>query len=167
MDMRFHLPNDMLVKVDRMSMAHALEVRVPFLDAEVIETCLAMPSNEKRRGKKGKLPLRRLLQNDLPAELIDRKKAGFLSPIEDWLQGPWQPLLRDLLNEEFADQTGAFQWPVLREMIDDQAARRADHAYPLFALLVLAIWWKIWINQEWPVESNRPAATPTKIHRLN
>ncbi|NND99451.1 MAG: hypothetical protein HKN47_19220, partial [Pirellulaceae bacterium] len=166
-DMQFHLPNDMLVKVDRMSMAHGLEVRVPLLDDEVIRTCLAMPSNERRQGKQGKLPLRRLLRDDLPPELIDRKKAGFLSPIERWLQGPWQPLLRDLLNDDFVDQTGAFQMPALQKMIDDQMSGRADHAYPLFALLVFAIWWRIWITQEWPDQTHRPDAKPTRVTRLD
>ncbi|QDT08580.1 asparagine synthase (glutamine-hydrolyzing) [Planctomycetes bacterium K23_9] len=166
MDLRFHLPNDMLVKVDRMSMAHALEVRVPLLDDEVVETCLAMPASQKRRGKSGKLPLRRLLADDLPPKLIDRKKAGFLSPIESWLQGPWQPMLKELLSEEFVDETSVFRHATITDIINQQAARRGDYAYPLFALLVLAIWWRIWITQEWPTETSELQAAPTRIQRL-
>jgi asparagine synthase (glutamine-hydrolysing) len=165
-DLRFHLSNDMLVKVDRMSMAHSLEVRVPWLDREVLRTCLAIPPEQKRRGKRGKLPLRSLMEEDLPRDLVDRKKTGFLSPIESWLRGPWQPLLRELLSEDFADQTDAFSWPVLQQMLDTHQSRRQDNAYPLFALLILAVWWKTWISGDWAPRLNRPSAKPTRIHRL-
>ena len=165
-DLRFHLPNDMLVKVDRMSMAHSLEVRVPLLDLEVVKTCLAIPSRWKRRGRRGKLVLRQVLQSDLPGRLIHRRKGGFIVPLERWLRKDWQPLLRDTLTEDFAAELGVLEWPILRGMLEQQAAGRADHAYPLFVLLVLAIWWKIWITRQWPGQFSRPAAAATKIHRL-
>ena len=160
-DFRFHLPNDMLVKVDRMSMAHALEVRVPLLDLEVLRACLALPPQWKRRGRRGKIVLRRMLAADLPPEVVERRKAGFLVPLEAWMQSAWQPLLRQHLTEQFAADSGLLCWPVLQEMIECQAARREDYAYPLFALLVLALWWRIWITGEMPVASLRPQAVPT------
>jgi asparagine synthase (glutamine-hydrolysing) len=166
LDLRFHLPNDMLVKVDRMSMAHSLEVRVPILDLEVVETCLAIPTLSKRRGKKGKLVLKDMLRSDLPPELVERRKAGFLIPLERWLQRDWQPLVASILTEEFAAQTGAFHWPALNGVIQDHAAGRADHAYALFALLVLGIWWRIWISREIAADPRRPTAAPIKISTL-
>lgn len=166
-DLRFHLPGDMLVKVDRMSMAHSLEVRVPFLAPEVIRTCLAMPPRTLRHGKKGKLPLRELLRRDLPTDVVDRKKAGFVVPLERWLRHQWQPLMRQVWTPELASQIGGLRWPVLETMLADQAAGRADHAYPLFALLILGLWWKIWITGELPSEQRRPSVAPTRVRHLN
>jgi asparagine synthase (glutamine-hydrolysing) len=166
-DLKFHLPNDMLVKVDRMSMAHSLEVRVPLLDLEVVRVCLAIPSSEKLRGKKGKLPLKQLLRGHLPDEIIDRKKAGFLIPLERWLQVEWQPLLQQFLTPEFAEMSGVIRWDGLRQMLNEQREGRGDHAYPLFALLVLGIWWQMWITRQTDVPLNRPRnPAPVKIYRL-
>lgn len=167
LDLRFHLPNDMLVKVDRMSMAHSLEVRVPLLDQQVIAACLAMPSDCKRRGSRGKLPLRRLLQRDLPQDLVQRKKAGFLVPIESWLRGPWRPLLEQFLTEDFAQSTGLFQWKTLKTMLDSQAKGVGDYSYPLFSLLVLAIWWETWMTQAAPTRCRKRSFVPTQVHRRN
>ena len=166
-DLRFHLPGDMLVKVDRMSMAHALEVRVPFLAPEVIRTCLAMPPRTLRRGNRGKQPLRELLRRDLSAEVVDRKKAGFVVPLERWLRRQWQPLMRQVWSPELAGQIGGLRWRTLERMLAEQAAGRADHAYPLFALLVLGLWWKIWISGDEPSEQQRPSVAPTRVMFLS
>jgi len=96
----------------------------------------------------------------------ERRKAGFLVPLEAWMQSAWQPLLRQHLTEQFAADSGWLHWPVLHEMIEAQAARREDYAYPLFALLVLALWWRIWITGEMPVAALRPPAVPTIVQRL-
>lgn len=166
LDLRFHLPNDMLVKVDRMSMAHSLEVRVPFLDLEVVAACLAMPPACRYRRGQGKRPLRAMLEKDLDADLVQRKKGGFLSPIETWLQGPWQPILQAVLSRDFAEQTGMFDHLILKQMCTDHGAGRGDYAYPLFALLVLGIWWETWIARSASPEPRQPAAAPTQIQRL-
>lgn len=166
LDLRFHLPNDMLVKVDRMSMAHSLEVRVPFLDQEVIAACLAMPPDCKRRGGRGKLPLRRMLEPDLTKEIVHRKKAGFLIPLESWLHGPWRPLLEQMLTDDFAQSTGLFQSSSLQTMMVDHAAGRGDYSYSLFALLVLAIWWETWMTQSAVPQCRKTNFVPTQVHRL-
>ncbi|MBM4000000.1 MAG: asparagine synthase (glutamine-hydrolyzing) [Planctomycetes bacterium] len=166
LDLTFHLPNDMLVKVDRMSMAHALEVRVPWLDREVVRACLAMPSGHKRRGNKGKMVLAAMLHDDLPPAILRRRKAGFVMPLEQWLRCEWQPLLRSALTAEFAHQTGAFQWTCLESMIDEHALGRGDHAYALFTLLVMGIWWRVWITGETRRSVRRPDAAPTQVHRV-
>ena len=153
MDLTFHLPNDMLAKVDRMSMAHSLEVRVPLLDAEVLATCLAIPARWKLRGP-GKWVLRQLLSNDLPAEIVQRKKSGFLVPLESWLADAWQPLLREYLTPQFAADTEMFRWDELRVMLDAQRAGQRDFAYPLFTLLMFSLWWRMWITQELALPAN-------------
>lgn len=165
-DLRFHLPNDMLVKVDRMSMAHALEVRVPFLDLEVVKTCLAIPPACKRQGKRGKLVLKKMLERDVPRDLIERRKAGFIVPLERWLRSDWAPLVREFLTERFAAESGLFAWPKIETMIRRHQTGASDHAYALYALLVLAIWWRMWMTDEPLPTIRRPAARATRIHRL-
>ncbi len=168
MDLRFHLPNDMLAKVDRMSMAHSLEVRVPFLDQEFIRASLDIAATAKHNGKKGKLVLRKLLAGDFPKSIVDRPKAGFVSPIERWLANEWQPLLREYLNAEFCDQTKVLRWSEIDKLIAQQATGKFDHAYPLFVLLVFAIWWKVWIAQtEVPVIQQGTVAEPKLILRVS
>lgn len=167
LDLRFHLPNDMLVKVDRMSMAHGLEVRVPFLDQRVVAACLAMPPQCRRSGRRGKLPLRRMLKDDLPQELVERKKAGFLIPLERLLRGPWRRLLDELLTTEFADSTGLLNAKVLQQMRESHGRGRGDFSYPLFSLLVLAIWWQTWMTQTAPTRCRTATFAPTKVHRLD
>lgn len=168
LDLRFHLPNDMLVKVDRMSMAHSLEVRVPFLDLEVVKACLAFPSQWKRQGSNGKLVLKQLLENDLSTTITQRKKAGFLIPLEKWLRGEWQTLLHETLNKQFLEDIGMLRPQVIERLIRQQAAGKADLAYPLFALLILGIWWKIWITRELPSQCTLPnKIAPVQIVHLS
>lgn len=156
MDLRFHLPNGLMVKTDRMSMAHGLEVRVPWLDQEVIAACLSFPATWKRRGRNGKRVLKQLLSSDLTRDITHRRKAGFVIPLESWMRNDWQPFLRDHLHERFAQETDLFHWPVLLKMMDDQRDGRADHAYALYTLLILAIWWETWITGRTPPCCNRP-----------
>jgi asparagine synthase (glutamine-hydrolysing) len=163
MDLRFHLPNDMLAKVDRMSMAHSLEVRVPFLDQEFIRTSLDIEATAKHNGKKGKLVLRNLLSKDLPSSIVDRPKSGFVSPIEKWLANEWQPLLRDYLTADFCDQTEVLRWVEIERLIAKQATGKFDYAYPLFVLLVFAVWWKVWIAQTDLADPQRPVVTQAKL----
>lgn len=146
-DFAFHMPNDILAKVDRMSMAHGLEVRVPLLDPEVIQVCLSIPVQHKMAKASGKLPLKNLLSRDLPAELVHRKKGGFLAPIEEWLRGPWQPLLNETLTEDFIEETGLLQWRPVSELLRRMKSGRVDDAYPLFALFMLGLWWRTWITR--------------------
>ena len=85
-DQRYYLADDILAKVDRMSMAHSLEVRPPFLDHEIVEFAADLPERLKIRGRRQKYLLKRLMQNKLPAEIISRKKVGFDIPAHDWLR---------------------------------------------------------------------------------
>jgi asparagine synthase (glutamine-hydrolysing) len=167
MDFRFHLPNDMLVKVDRASMAHSLEVRVPLLDREVIATCLSIPQEHKLRGKQGKWPLRQLLARDFPAQFIHRRKAGFVLPIENWLRGPWRDLTHQFLTPEWCSEVGWLNSHALQTMIQQHMSRASDHGYALMTLLVFSLWWRLWIagSLERP-RTHSPvlqSASPTRI----
>lgn len=165
MDLAFHLANDMLVKVDRMSMAHALEVRVPFLGKSVLETSLAIPSKWKGPQGRGKQVLRDAMRSKLPVSIVDRKKAGFVIPIESWLRGPWLDELKSVLNKEFCQETGMLQYEGVERLIREHALRTADHAYPLFTLLVFALWWNEWMRISPSHQLHPFDASRTKIRR--
>jgi asparagine synthase (glutamine-hydrolysing) len=145
-DLTFHLPNDMLVKVDRMSMAHSLEVRVPLLDLELVKMCLSLPPEYKLRRGTAKFILKQSLSGALPRHVLHRKKAGFLVPLEKWLRGPLLPLLRESLSHDFLHETGLLSPERLTTMIEQHASGRRDFAYPLFTLLVFSAWWRKWIS---------------------
>jgi asparagine synthase (glutamine-hydrolysing) len=127
-------------------MAHSLEVRVPLLDLEMVKLCLSLPPHYKLRRGTGKYILKRALADSLPHSLLHRKKAGFLVPLEQWLRGPLLPLLRESLSPKFLDGLGLFSPQRVAQMIDQHAAGSRDHAYPLFALLVLSTWWRRWMD---------------------
>jgi asparagine synthase (glutamine-hydrolysing) len=148
----------MLLKVDRMSMAHALEVRVPYLDLEFVRTCLALPPGLKLRGRVSKYILKRSLRGVLPDRILFRRKAGFLLPLESWLRGPLLPLLHDCLDDAFLTSTGLLEPDYVRSLIRAHAERRRNYAYQLFALLVFSFWWRIWIDGSLSLQCTGPRA---------
>ena len=140
-DTAFYLPNDMLVKVDRMSMAHGLEVRVPFLDAELVRYCANLPGHFKLyRGRKRKHILRESLRGSVPNQILDRPKSGFNIPVEKWMRGPLRDLLFDVVSTRADDLGGFLDVGELRQVVRDHGGRRADHGYPLFTVLLFALW---------------------------
>lgn len=164
-DLRFHLPNDILLKTDRMSMAHSLEVRVPLLDLELVRYCLSLPAKFKLRGGTGKYLLRQCLAETFPDDVVRRAKLGFVAPIETWMRGPFQPLLHEYLGDQFLRQSHIFRSGAIDKLIAMHARGVRNYAYELFALLVWAIWWRIWIDQSLPVSCvSRPAA-PVLVQR--
>jgi asparagine synthase (glutamine-hydrolysing) len=158
MDLSFHLPNDMLLKVDRMSMAHALEVRVPLLDLEFVRTCLALPPGLKLHGRVSKYILKRGLQGVLPDRLLFRRKAGFLLPLEAWLRGPLLPLLNECLGDTFLAGTGLLEPDYVQSLIHSHVNGKRNYAFQLFALLVFSFWWRIWIDGSLPLQCVAPRA---------
>jgi len=168
LDLTFHLPNDMLVKVDRASMDHGLEVRVPFLGRDVVEASLAIPSVAKRSWGIGKKPLRDLLAKDFPRSWVDRKKSGFLIPVAAWLRGPWTEALADRVDERFCQSTGLLEWKQLQRWQEEHRRGIIDHGYRLFALLSLSQWWHRWFqSDDWQVRRTPAAEPDLRWHQLN
>ena len=143
-DQRYYLADDILYKVDRISMAHSLEVRPPFLDDRIVEFANRLPDNFKLRGSESKYVLRRLMQKKLPHSVLHRPKIGFDIPIHEWFRGVLRPLLEETLTEEAVTSTGLFHWPYVRRLLDDHLERRANLGYHLWGLLVLFIWMNRW-----------------------
>jgi asparagine synthase (glutamine-hydrolysing) len=143
-DQRYYLADDILYKVDRISMAHSLEVRPPFLDDRIVDFANRLPDDYRLRGSKSKYILRKLMEKKLPHSVLHRPKIGFDIPIHEWLRGILRPLLLETLTEEAVTATGLFRWPYVRRLLNDHLERRANLGYHLWGLLVLFIWMKRW-----------------------
>jgi asparagine synthase (glutamine-hydrolysing) len=153
-DQRYYLADDILYKVDRISMAHSLEVRPPFLDDRIVEFANSLPDDYKLRGSESKYILRRLMRDKLPHSVLHRPKIGFDIPIHEWFRGVLRPLLESTLTEEAVTATGLFRWQHVRRLLDDHLERRANVGYHLWGLLTLFLWMKRW-NIETTVEEAR------------
>lgn len=156
-DQRYYLPDDILYKVDRMSMAHSLEVRPPFLDPRIVDFAASLPDSFKLHGSSSKYVLRRLMQDKLPHSVLHRPKIGFDIPIHDWFRGVLRPLLLDTISEDAVKQTKLFRWPAVERLLHDHLDRKANYGYHLWGLLVLLIWMREW-NIEVPAEAGSPAS---------
>ncbi len=143
-DQRYYLPDDILYKVDRISMAHSLEVRPPFLDPRIVDFAASLPERFKLRGSHSKYVLRRMMKDKLPGVVLRRPKIGFDVPIHEWLRGVLRPLLLDTLSQEAVSATGLFRWPAVKQQISAHLERRANLGYHLWGLMVLMIWMKRW-----------------------
>jgi asparagine synthase (glutamine-hydrolysing) len=139
-DLKVYMPNDPLVKVDRMSMAHSLEVRCPLLDRQVVELAFRIPASRKQVGRQGKALLRALARRRLPAGLWDLPKRGFTVPIGEWIRDSQSERFRaDVLNSS-SRLVGVVDAADLRRRFEAHATGRADHAYTLWAAWSLGRW---------------------------
>ena len=143
-DSALYLPDDILVKLDRMTMAHGLEARVPFLDHRLVEHAAALPAQYKLRRLRTKAVLKRALAKHLPTELLERRKAGFNVPMATWLAGPLNGLMRDMLAPERVKRVGLWEASAVNKMIQEHEARTRDHSRPLWAMLCFALF-----NERW------------------
>jgi asparagine synthase (glutamine-hydrolysing) len=139
-DTRFYLPEDVLVKVDRMSMAHGLEVRSPLLSRRIVELAFTIPSSMKREGEQSKPLLRRLARRHLPAELVDLPKTGFHSPLSRWLRDDLKTRLEHDLLGQGADDLGWVDRGAVRRLWAEHQDGRHDHSQTLWMLWMLTAW---------------------------
>lgn len=144
LDQLNYLPDDILYKVDRMSMAHSLEVRPPFLDHRLVEFAATLPEDMKIRGGNLKFLLRELMKDRLPKTVLRRKKEGFDIPAHHWLRTTLRPLLEETLSESNVRQSGFFSWKAIDAVMRAHFERRANLGYHLWGLLVLFLWMKRW-----------------------
>jgi asparagine synthase (glutamine-hydrolysing) len=140
-DTSFYLPNDMLVKVDRMSMAHGLEVRVPFLDVAMVDFAADLPADHKlHRGRVRKHVLRESLRGSLPDRVLDLPKSGFNIPVEQWMRGALGDMLLDLAASHEAELSPWLRREGLESIMDDHRRRRGEHGHALFSALMFTLW---------------------------
>ncbi len=143
-DQRYYLADDILYKVDRMSMAHSLEARPPFLDPRIVDFSARLPEHFKLNGSQSKYVLRRLMQNKLPPSILSRPKIGFDIPVHDWFRGVLRPMLLDTLSEDRVRASGLFNWNAVEQLLGDHLERKANLGYHLWGLMVLLLWMKQW-----------------------
>ncbi|WP_165078425.1 MULTISPECIES: asparagine synthase (glutamine-hydrolyzing) [unclassified Desulfovibrio] len=132
--------DDILVKVDRCSMLHSLEVRAPFLDREVAEFAARLPVSLRLHGFKRKYLLKKAFAGLLPPEILHRNKRGFQIPVAEWLRGKLRPLMDELLGERALKEQGLFDPAAVRRLVEAHCAGRADLRKPLWTLMVLELW---------------------------
>jgi asparagine synthase (glutamine-hydrolysing) len=143
-DQHYYLPDDILYKVDRMSMAHSLEVRPPFLDHRIVEFAASLPENLKiRRGSK-KYLLKQLMKGKLPPAILNRAKTGFDIPTHDWFRGPLRELLLETLSPEAVRSAGVFDYAAVQRFVRGHMERRVNIGYHLWGLLTLFLWMRRW-----------------------
>lgn len=154
-DQRYFLADDILYKADRMSMAHSLEVRPPFLDPRIVDFAASLPEDFKLRGRSSKYVLRRLMEGKLPSEILHRPKMGFDIPAHDWFRGPLRTLLLDTINRQSIEATGLFHWPIVERLLMRHLHKEENAGYQLWGLMVLLLWIKRW-SIELPATAEAP-----------
>jgi asparagine synthase (glutamine-hydrolysing) len=146
LEQRFFLGDHNLPYADKMSMAASVEVRVPFLDAELVALANALPSSAKLRGRHGKWALRRALAPHLPAEVLGRSKTGFGAPLRRWLRGELRGWVDDVLSPTRLRARGLFDPNAVRALIDADRRGATDAAYPILALCCVELWCRSFVD---------------------
>ena len=165
-DQRYYLADDILYKVDRMSMAHSLEARPPFLDPRIVDFAASLPDNFKLRGDTSKFVLRELMREKLPQSVLRGPKIGFDIPVHDWFRSVLQPVLLETLSEENIRASGLFRWTAIERMLSDHLERRANLGYHLWGLMVLLLWMKQWNIGVRSEEATSREAIPAELDRV-
>jgi asparagine synthase (glutamine-hydrolysing) len=145
-DFLTYLADDLLVKSDRMAMANSLETRAPFLDNQIIALCAGMPERMKIRGRTQKWILREAFKEEIPPENVRRIKRGFGMPVASWLRGHMQSFAREILLDTQTLHRGYFVPQHVQQLLDDHTTGRADHGQRLWALLVLELWHRKFVD---------------------
>jgi asparagine synthase (glutamine-hydrolysing) len=154
-DMVTRLPEHTLLLTDRLSMAHGLEMRAPFLDHRLAEFCLMMPTHLKIRRRTTKYAMRQAARKWLPANIIKRSKQGFMFPVAYWLNAETLGLIREslvdspLVTEHWIEQTG------VERLLSEHSQHRADHHVRIWMLMNLDAWFRIYVDGE-AVQPDKP-----------
>jgi asparagine synthase (glutamine-hydrolysing) len=155
-DLEMYLPGDVLHKVDRMSMAHGLEVRSPFLDVDLVSSALSFPDEARLPGRQTKPLLREMAKNALPPEVVSARKRGFGVPLDDWFRGPLQKPALAIFEDSHMVGDKLFKPRYWESLWQEHQQQRAQHGERLYALLALELWYRTFISG--PVPMQRPAA---------
>ena len=139
-DLKLYLPENILAKVDAMSMASSLEARVPYLDNEVVDLALAIPSHLKVRGGERKWILKRAFADSLPQAVLGRGKEGFSMPMKHWLAHEWNGLMHELLSPQSLAAEGLFDARYVARLMREHETGTHNHSHLLWALMVFQLW---------------------------
>ena len=140
LDFKTYMVDNILVKVDRASMAASLEARVPLLDYKMVEFAFSLPAHMKVRGSTTKFFFKRAMEDILPHEIIYRRKEGFSIPIKNWLKTDLKGLMLEYLSEKRIKEAGFFNTAYIKKMIDEHLSNKQNHAHRLWTLILFNIW---------------------------
>jgi len=152
LEQRFFLADHNLLYTDKMSMAVGVEVRVPFLDKDLVEFASNVPNRFKQRGKHGKWVLKKAMEPYLPQDVIYRPKSGFGAPVRRWIKTELRDFVGEILSEESLQERGIFDFKAVQQLILSNDAGRIDASYTLLSLLCIEIWCRKFIDQNQTVE---------------
>ena len=147
LEQRFFLTDHNLTYTDKMSMAVGIEVRVPFLDLDLVDFAARIPSNLKQRGSEGKWILKKAMEPYLPHDVIYRPKSGFGAPLRRWMQHDLRELLGDLLSVDSLRRRGLFEPAAVQRLIAANDAGEVDASYTLLSLMCIEIWCRSYLDQ--------------------
>ena len=151
-DTKTWLPDDLLVKADKMTMANSVELRVPFLDHKVLEFAASLPTEYKLKGLTTKYILKRALDGRVPEQVIKRKKAGFPVPLQSWFSGELKDFSRDVLLDSRTLARGYFRKTAIERLLQ-QAENDRIYGKEIFSLIVLELWHREFVDEK-PLEDN-------------
>jgi asparagine synthase (glutamine-hydrolysing) len=147
-DFKAYLPECLLVKMDIASMANSLEARSPFLDHKVMEFSASMPANYKVRGLTTKYIMKKAFDDMLPPEIINRRKMGFGIPVGKWFRNDWRDFFRETVLSDKSVRRGYFKKAALERIYEEHVTGKRDHGYRMWALLMLEMWHKSYIDSD-------------------
>jgi asparagine synthase (glutamine-hydrolysing) len=161
-DQNYYLPDDILVKSDRVSMAHAVEVRPPFLDHRIVEFAAGLPLDFKIRGARQKYILKEVMKDKLPPAITQRTKIGFDIPTHDWFRGPLRAMLLETLTSAKAEHSELFNFEAISTYTQLHLDRTINIGYHLWGLMMLFLWMKRWNIQSNPLPNSRKQVLATE-----
>jgi asparagine synthase (glutamine-hydrolysing) len=146
LELKLRLPELLLMRVDKMTMATSVEARVPFLDHHLVEYAMGIPTHLKIKGTSGKHILKQALEKVLPADLLYSQKRGFGAPIREWFRGPGGEMLGGLIMNSSIRQRDLFDYPFISQLIEEHRSNKRDWSFHLWALLNVSLWYERWFK---------------------
>jgi asparagine synthase (glutamine-hydrolysing) len=148
MEIKRYLPEDLLMKPDKMCMAYGIEARVPFLDHILVEFSFKIPPELKLKKLTAKYILKKSLSNMLPKEILQRKKQTFQLPIDQWIEKDLKPTFKELLSKEDIEKQGYFNYRFIEKIFKNYKKSKLFYGRQLWSLLTFQLWYKIYIEEE-------------------
>jgi asparagine synthase (glutamine-hydrolysing) len=165
-DTKTWLPDDLLIKADKITMANSLELRVPLLDHKVLEFAASLPDSYKLNGFTTKYILKKVFDGRVPKEILKRKKSGFPVPVQTWLAHDLKDFTHDLLLDRKTLQRGYFEQPAMEQLLAAHGSKSADHSLEIFSLITLELWHRRFVDAQevsLPCEAGNEASVELPI----
>jgi asparagine synthase (glutamine-hydrolysing) len=162
MDLKYYLPGLGLAYMDKASMAASVEVRVPLLDDELVDTVCRLPGRFKVHGTSTKVVLRKALRGRIPAVILKRRKAPFSAPIRSWLRGSLGETVSDLLHPSRIRARGLLNPAMVERIVLENASGIEDHSLRIWALLTLELWFQQFLDDRGRFSTMRPASVAAR-----